>query len=278
MFASARDFRLNQEFGALATSPASAEADATLGPTFKKAYAKIFDNVLVVCRACLLKFVFGDAKQDAPLALRAAVEFFGKVNEWHQEPWATSSHKDQYIVLAKLLTGVPKLNKETNAEEVVSFIHDINNIAEMDVDTFLSVLPPGDDADSEAAAIRSFIFQQCYSQASTSNVQQVSETIATHTDSIKAKFSGIEFSKFEFHTPATDDAILGKLVDLKCVDLKTFAEITGLGTKIVDSALVAQSMCLEASAQFRSERGLVAVRRCLRRRPRRPGQAGHRRG
>ena len=149
--------KCNNEFGALATSPASAEAEATLGPTFKKAYAKIFDNVLVVCRACLLKFVSGDAKQDAPLALRAAVEFFGKVNEWHQEPWATSSHKDQYIVLAKLLTGVPKLNKETNAEEVVSFIHDINNIAEMDVDTFLSVLPPGDDADSEAAAIRSFI-------------------------------------------------------------------------------------------------------------------------
>ena len=77
----------------------------------------------------------------------------------------------------------------------------------------------------------------------------------------KAKFSGIDFSKVEFHTPATDDAILGKLVDLKCVDLKTLAEITGLGTKIADSALVAQSRCLEASAQFLA--ASAALLRCV---------------
>lgn len=227
--------------------------EAKLGPAFKKAYATIFDNVLASCNGFLLKLVSGEMDYQAPKPFSEAVDFFGKVNEWHTGAWATSSHKEQYIVLSRLLTGLPKFNKrleESAVEDLFSFIREINFIAEMDVDTVLSVLPPGDDADNDAGAIRGFIVTQLCSDAVTSNVQKVSGTIAPHVAGIKATFNEIDLSKVEFHTLATDEALLGKLADLNGIDSMAFAEITDLGTKIGDTALIAQSRCLEASCRF----------------------------
>ena len=253
----------NKEFGELASCPAAAEVEAKLGPAFKTAYATIFDNVLASCKGVLLKLVAGDADYQAPQALPEAVDFFGQVNEWHAEAWATSSHKEEYIVLSRLLTGLSKFKYLDSSagsaiEELFGGIRDINLIADMGVDTILSILPPGDDADRDAGAIRGFIVTQCSSESATSSVQKVSGTIATVVAEIKAKFSEIDLSKVEFHTSATDEALMGKLADLRGIDSKAFADITDLGTKIADAALVAQSRCLEASLSFLAESASLA--------------------